>query len=81
MSFVERFIIHVQCPYFGGSTIGGSTVVIWYWKRTLQHSGSNGQLCENSFFAANLVLGGDGENHFVGSMLEGKILLMDTHTP
>ena len=25
MSFVERFII--QCPYFGGSTIGGSTVV------------------------------------------------------
>ena len=25
MSFVERFIIH--CSYFGGSTIGGSTVV------------------------------------------------------
>ena len=25
VSFVERFII--QCPYFGGSTIGGSTVV------------------------------------------------------
>ena len=25
MSFVERFII--QCPYFGGSTIGGSTVL------------------------------------------------------
>ena len=25
MSFVERFII--QCPYFRGSTIGGSTVV------------------------------------------------------
>ena len=26
MSFVERFII--QCPYFGGSTIRGSTVFI-----------------------------------------------------
>ena len=26
MSFVERFII-IQCPYFGGSTIGGSTVL------------------------------------------------------
>ena len=25
MSFVERFII--QCPYFGGCTIGGSTVL------------------------------------------------------
>ena len=24
-SFVQRFII--QCPYFGGSTIGGSTVL------------------------------------------------------
>ena len=28
VSFVERFII--QCPYFGGSTIGGSTVFINY---------------------------------------------------
>ena len=26
MSFVERFII--QCPYFGESTIGGSTVLL-----------------------------------------------------
>ena len=27
VSFVERFII--QCPCFGGSTIGGSTVIIY----------------------------------------------------
>ena len=26
VSFVERFII--QCPYFGGSTIGGSTAIM-----------------------------------------------------
>ena len=26
VSYVERFII--QCPYFGGSTIGGSTVLL-----------------------------------------------------
>ena len=36
MSFVERFII--QCPYFGGSTIGGSTVVYFILLLTTTHS-------------------------------------------
>ena len=35
VSFVERFII--QCPYFGGSTIGGSTVVLIVSKSLLEY--------------------------------------------
>ena len=27
MSFVERSIILYMCPYLGGSTIGGSTII------------------------------------------------------
>ena len=40
MSFVERSIIHVLCPYLGGSTIGGSTVHVQWNLRTTDTLGA-----------------------------------------
>ena len=57
MSFVERFII-IQCPYLGGSTIGGTTVLILLVPHKLKRPSQNsGQSIQTLFSPASLDAG------------------------